>query len=359
MERRALLDALNTIKPAINERENIEEFAHVWFDKKHLMASNDIGFGIQVPFETDIEFGMRGKLLIGLLSNLTAKEISFVPVEDDPGTDDKEMPSSKKVKLIAGKTKATLSILPLESRIAEIPNVAKAKTFKASASLLGALGSVMLAKDKKPDASVDRQGVTLLQTKEYCHVFMTDNESIAWARVKPETVPLKEDERRIVPTDFVEELLKTSRGEPTELCMTNNLIFAKNEKMLLFSPLVGVVEPQDLLGTCESKLKPAVFLSIPSRLKLALARSAVILPDSSNHVVLQVSKNTLIIKSTSILGDLRDTMPLEGSKPMPEVTTKLVPSVVQRGIGQCEEIFIGAKYVIMRSKNFTYLVASL
>src|SRR5665213_2710561 len=99
LERKAFLDALETVKPGLAAKSQVDAFAHVWFDGKTVMAYNDTDLGVECPFVSELKGGLRGPLLLGMLGASRAKEVDLSPA------------AKEEMLLKAGGTKLTLPLM--------------------------------------------------------------------------------------------------------------------------------------------------------------------------------------------------------------------------------------------------------
>ena len=127
LERKAMLDAVETVRPGLASKSQIDEFAHVWFDGKTVMAYNDTDLGVEFPFPSELKGGLRGQLLLGMLSASRAKELELTPAGED------------ELLLKAGGTKLTLPLLPIKQSVWKFPTTEDDKPINLTKELLAAV----------------------------------------------------------------------------------------------------------------------------------------------------------------------------------------------------------------------------
>lgn len=355
INRQDLLEVLQLVKPALAAKDIIIEFTHVWFDGHTLTASNDSGLGIRVPWSSDIRGGLPGTMLIGLLSNSKAKEVEFIP-------DDKD---DDRVILKMGGARAKLTLLPLET-ITDIykkqdrgwladPDELKGKKFQLSQEFVGAIAQVMVSAEASKSKIAELTGITIIKTDEL-HVFATDDDTIAWGKVKDYGLPIKDNKRITIPIPFIEQLLKIATGDPVDIRLDKGFIYAKGGRLEIFSNLVTVEDPINFMKLCKETTENAKYVKIPARLKLALARAFSMLESSKESFVsIKVKNNILRIITKNNLGELKDSIPLEGD--MSDVETLLDPKLIKRGLPLCERMYISKRSTVLANKDFVYIIA--
>lgn len=342
MDRKVLLEALNRIKPALG-REAIEELNCVWFDGETITAISGQAFGIQAPIVTPFKGGIKGALLLGLANNLKVKELEL--------TADKENLVVK-----GGKTKATLALMPLEKMPANPPT--KGEPWIAPTEFFAALGKVMISATYKRSGVPEQAGITILRIENGIYVVSTDAETIASTLTQNQQMldGIKKEGRFTIPIPFVEELLDISKGTETEICIRKSSIWARNKKALLFSPLLGTDEPQNLVGVIKKVTKDCKYIPIPERLKMAVSRAEVMLESQKDTTVKVIAKDQVLrIVTTTQQGELKDNVALEES--VPEVEINVDPKLIKRGLGRYSKIAFTPKAVVMANKGSVYLIA--
>lgn len=340
INRDELLAALKIIKPAIATRDIVEEFTAVWFTGTHLVAGNDVGFGIRVPFVSEFKGGIRGTLLLGLATATRVKEFDL-----EPGTEESLI-------LKAGRARAVLAVFPIKKMLTAVPEENKINLVAAvPTEFLVGLDKVLISSGSETRAMPEQKGVTIV-LKDKLHLFATDGATIAEATCKP----MNEFSKKAVlfPTAFALALIANN---VKTLSVGKGNAWAKNDdKVLIFTNLLQNDEPKDLIKITEDSAQGGVFVPIPARLKLALARAAVLLDkQKQEHIRLKVEGAVLRITTSSALGDLKDTVALD--KEVPTADVMINPSYIQRALATTSRMYIGKKAMVLAGDNFNYFMA--
>src|SRR6266446_7416930 len=114
INRQIFLGALKLASVALSNNKNqVEELNHFWFDGNHLSAFDDV-LGVRVSFETEFKGGVKGDVLLGILENSRAKDVT---IEQD---DDKNLlikvnnHKSKDESIKVGAARVKLALRPIE-----------------------------------------------------------------------------------------------------------------------------------------------------------------------------------------------------------------------------------------------------
>lgn len=358
INRQDLLEVLQLVKPALAAKSIISEFTHVWFDGHHLTATNDNGFGIRLPWSSDLIGGLPGTLLMGLLSNSKAKEVEFVP--DDKNDDGVILKMGKaRVKMTLMPLKAINGIYKKQDREWLIDSdKLKGKTFRTTNEFVETLSQVMVSAEAPKSKIAELTGITIIRDGGL-HIFSTDDDTVAWAKFKEDNWPLKGGKRVVIPIPFVEQLLaEVANGGDAEIRLDKNFVYAKgNRNMEIFSNLVSVEEPTNLIKLGKSAIENAKYVKIPARLKLALARAFSMLESSKESFIrVSIKNNVLRVVTKNDLAELKDSIPLEGDTP--DVETMLDPKLIKRGLPLCERMYISKSTTVLANKDFAYIIAA-
>lgn len=360
IDREELLAALKQVEPAIAKKDLIEEYTMVWFDGKHLTASNDDGLGIRVPFKSQLVGGVPGSVLIGLLSHSKVKEVDLYRQEEGDKGDES-------ARLKTGKASAAFSVLPMDRMMAGLPNLKDAQTFPLSKAFVEAVAKVQPYIGNPNSTMPEQTGLTVILSGKNIQMLATDGDTIAWA-----TCPYKEawvitkkggakkaedGTRFTLPAPFVKQMLEAAEIGELEMSVTKDTVFVRNDNILVYAQLVTVEEPTDIMKEVRKITMKAKYVSIPGRMKLALARAFVMLnAQKEQYVTFKVENNVLKMSTSTNLGNLSDKMQLEGE--MEDVETRLDPKLIQRGLKNCDRVWFGKRSTVLAGDGFTYMIAS-
>lgn len=343
-DRALLLKAADIAKPALASKELIEELCHFFFDGQNLTAYNDATLGIQVPFVSELKGGIRGSVLLGILTHTRAKEI------------DLEIANGHEAHIKAGRMKLKLSLLDPKRAVHELPDLKKTKGYRTSKEFLKALKDVMVSIGNS-NAIPEQLGVTI-QLQGGLQFFATDSKTIAWATVKDnKDWPLKPGQRVTLPTPFIEQLLRLADEATFIFLTTDNVVAITGEKVKLFARLVDVPKPNDFIKIANDCMKGVNAFDIPSRLKLALERAGIMVNGQQDEAIaVKIQADQLFIQSNASFGELKDSIRLEEEPG--EVTFRVNPEMMKRALDLCTKVTMTENTTIMTGKNFVYLISN-
>jgi hypothetical protein len=348
LERKAFLDAIDGVRPALAAKSMVEALSHIWFDGKTALAYNDSTLGIEVPFKSELKGGLRGHLLLAMLGASRAKEVEITAGEGE------------ELLLKAGNTKLRLPLLPPKQAVWEFPETNPKEAIVLDKALLGAVNMVLVSTGDPEPSVPEKLGVTFEADVNYLDVFTTDSRTIAYATCpQPKGYSTK---RVTIPTPFWEETLKRCKAGGKLWLQKDCVIAQATDGTRIFSKLVHVERPIDFSSAVESNLPPDWTkrkVPMPSRMALAVERGCILLEGSPNEAVkFAVDKDRLYMDAKVPFGELHDSMALD--KPHEAVTVGLDPTLVKRGLGVCDSFMLTADCMVLSSgKNFIYLVSAL
>jgi DNA polymerase III sliding clamp (beta) subunit (PCNA family) len=347
LERKLLLDALNMVKPALATKDLIEELSHCWFDGEYVMAYNDAELGIQVELETPFKGGIRGSLLLGLLHNSRAKEITLE--EADEGT----------MLLKAARTRATLSVLDYERCPWKFPEIDPKKAYEiTNQDFIPALERVLIATGK--DTSVpETMGVTIKAGDGKIVLYATDSSNVI-ATESIDTKSTRWDGTRIVPKAFCEEFLSLCSDKGRIEFRKDSVVGQTPDNVQIYARLVHTRKPldfEDMIGKHSKFTKEAKF-ETPERLSLALDRMSVLFEGLINEkmkVTLGQGKMRLEAKVEG-RGELKDSVVIPDNVPELEFWTE--PAFIRRALDLTTHMVCSEDSVRMSGGRFVYLVSN-
>ena len=352
IEREELLTALQRLKPGLATKDIMIVNTHVWFRGNHITASNDEGLGITVPFKSELKGGLRGALLINLLSNSKAKEVDLEPGDTESS-----------IILKAARTNLKMSLLGVKEAL-PLPDWSKAKLVTLTPAFLDGLEKVMVSTDNPNAALAEQRGVTVITQAKELVLFSNNGKTISRAVVPiPDGWHGKLDDRFTVPTSFAKLILvmRKDKEPDIQLAVNKTHVFIDNRWQQVYSPLVTVLEQSNWIKISQGVTKGLTYTPIPARLKLALARSAVVLDgekkeDQFVDIKVENGKGTVLkIATSASLGNLNDTIPLDDD--LPPVDIRLDPDSIKAGLPLCEQMAINTQALTLTGGNFTYMVA--
>jgi len=348
LERKAMLDAVDTVRPGLAAKAQIDAFAHVWFDGKTAMAYNDADLGMEVPFVSELSGGLRGPLLLGMLNASKAKDIEITAAGDD------------ELLLKAGGTKLTLPLLAAKEVVWTFPDVAGVKPFTLTKEMLAAVAAVMVSTGDPEPSVPEKLGVTFEPGAEgHVNIYTTDSVTIAMATCPaPKGFKVK---RVTMPTSFWSEVLKRCKDGGKVWLMDDQVIAASDTGIRIFSKLVDVPRPQDFPAAFASALPKGwknKKQAIPPRLPLAFQRASILL-EGHESLALKVTQaeDRLRMEAKTDFGELKESIKLE--KPADELEVSVDPSLVSKGFAGSDDFLVSTEgFAFFGTHGFIYLVSA-
>lgn len=342
LNREALLRAVETVKPGLATRELIEELTCCWFDGKTATAYNDASLGIQVPFQGELVGGIRGSILLGVLTHSRAREVEV------------DSPADGEAILKCGRTKLRLSLLAPDRAVWEFPSLGKAKGHKLSKPVLEALKAVLIATAPN-SAAPEQTGVTLIHAKDQLHMFTINDRCVAHSTTK-DTWELKKNYKVTIPSTFVDQLLKLADAKSELYLLDDAVVLVTGDYVKLYARLVDVAKPTDFFSLTADLTKKAEFFPTPPRLKLALERASIMLNgQNSSAVSVKVEDDKLTLHAKAPYGELRDSIKLD--KKVPAASVRAEPELLKQGLPLTDKMAVTVASILMSGKNFNYFTA--
>ncbi len=347
MKRADLIAALKKIEPALSGKELVPILSCFCFTKTHVFAYDDV-VAMQVPFESGLELGLKGRLLLDTLSNSKSTEIEWT-VE---GTE---------VQVKAGRTKLKLASESKDLFVFKFPEDTEASASVAiDKAFAEDLSLALVSMGRDPSFSW-RNGVTVA-FDDYFSLYATDNKGVTKVVCNVKTPDALKDKATIFVPRFCELFSDISRRDPpTKLLIADDWVEAKFESGLrLFAKTLkdvdlarydGVINPT--MEAVEGKMIP-----VPSGLSRCLQRAEVVTRHNSKepwtHFSVLVDK--LNLKTESPSGDCVDAITIPTHS---EISVRADPSMVVRALDYSETMAIIDSCIVMKSPGFTHLVATI
>ena len=352
IERSKFLAALEPLKAALTARTVIAAQTQIWFDKKYAYAHGG-SFGIRVAIETPFDFGVPGKLLLGLLDQTSAAEISLE--SKDKTFMFKAGGSSVKLAILDKKLRPTFYPEPKDKPTAKI---------KVTKEFVHGLKRVFAIHPPDPPKRLEHGGVCLFPVTESQIVdigsfdmITTDSKSIA-------SMTIEQDyggKSIVLPRIFAEQVAAQC-DENVELeFYPDHFRVQATKDIALYSNVFDSGKIQDLPNIIDGLYynKTAAVFAIPDGFFEALERAVLIAGSGDEPIVrLTVLANSLLMTGEFRTGAFREEFDIDFYEKSPEqsveVRAKPLMSVVN-----VSELRIGPDAVVCCGKEdgFLYLLA--
>jgi DNA polymerase III sliding clamp (beta) subunit (PCNA family) len=345
IERKALLAALEPLKPAIAGRTVIKELTHVWFDGKFAYA-HDGGMGIRVALETPFKLGVPGSLLLALLGQAGADNLMLEAADDA-------------LAFKSGRSNVKLVTLPIEQRVWPYPAKPEGKpvaSLKVSEALVAGLRRVFVVRPSNPKR-MEHHAVCVFPFDKDLDLYTTDSKQLAVMPV--EAVLVGKVKNLAIPRPFAEQLASQCKGEGSELRMyEDHFVVQATEQVTLFSNVLDSSEMLDLPEFadkyCDEKAAPPI--PIPEGLRPALER-AVLMAGSEDPIVrIRTSGKVLQLSAEfANTGELEEEFEL--TKALPKCSVNMVAKLLLAA-KDVDRMMIMPSAINLRGKNgFMYIMA--
>ena len=299
------------------------------------MDYNDTDLGVEFPFPSELKGGLRGQLLLGMLSASRAKELELTPAGED------------ELLLKAGGTKLTLPLLPIKQSVWKFPTTEDDKPINLTKELLAAVSAVMVSTGDPEPSVPEKLGVTFEVANDLVNVYATDSLTIAMAHF-PQPKGYKVA-RVTIPTPFWNEVLKRCKAGGKLWVMDDSVIAQSIDNIRIFSKLVNVERPQDFVTAIEQSLPKGwkkKKQEIPTRLPLAFQRASILLEGhDAEAVAVKVTADLLKLSAKSSYGELKESIRLGAAAD--DVDVSLDPVLVSRGVGACTEMLVTSDCLVL------------
>lgn len=333
---------LAKLKPALSSGGIVQELSHFWFDKANAYAF-DGGFGVKLKLKTELDCGVPGAQLLGLLSTSALKEASL----ELNGV-------SLAVKL--GKSSSKLVTLEASRKVWPFP-VKMPKgvvTLELGEDFIEALRKSLFIK-ASPATRVEHHGVMLQSSKNGLELFSTDSATMARVTVEAKASP---GVKVLLPRDFAAEIVAQSPGGVT-LLLAKDCTIAEADGISFYSNMLDISTADDLSTVVEKNLgKHPKGVALPAGLGSALERAEILAGNKDAEVWASVEKDTLVLSGDYPFGALSEKLPLDDKHP--SVKLRLQAGLLRRALPYAESFSLTESSLILRGEpGFTYVIAGL
>lgn len=342
VNREELVTTLSRLKPALRGGSSMPSFANVWFDGKTVTAY-DGGLGLRVKFTSDLECGVPGAALLGLLSTSVLETVSLEV-------------ASKGVCVKLGRSTSKLTSSELDSQIWPFPEKLPKKgvvTVKLGEDFIEALRKVLFIKASTP-TRVEHHGVTVEGEEDKLFLYTTDSVTLASTFVEVEGSPSK----FLLPRGFAEQIVSQASGG-VELSVLPSCIIAKGEDVTFYSNLIDTSGADDLGQVVASQQeKHSRRIPLPPGFEGALARAEVLSGREDAVVVLEAAGDVLTVSGNYVLGELEERLDL--NQKHPTVKFRGNAKQIRRALVNAESFSLTTGSLILQGEpNFLYITSAV
>lgn len=344
MQRAELIETLKQVAPALASKDFVPVLACFCFDGKLVTAFDDL-VALQAPCTLPIKAGIRGRLMLDLLTASRAKEL----VLDDA--------SEQEIVLKAGRSRIKLPRIDPEHFIFEMPEP-EGVAVPLSDKVIDALKRVAISMGTDPSHPW-RMGVTLLVTAEGISFYSSDNVTVSRARVEQAGLVKKKDTFKcVLAPRFVELLLSQAAKREGTLNLTSGWSMACFKSGLkLFCKTVNDLELEryehlfEAVSQMEERLVP-----IPKGTDLALQRALALLDGATDKLTeLTVRDGVMSLFSKSQHGEVRDRLRFADH---PDAKTVIQPEMLHRAIPHSSHMAVDPELaVLLIDEDFDHIIS--
>lgn len=346
-DRKELLDTLGSLRPAIADQGLIPELSHIWFNGKSVRAFNG-GLGIRRKFKLDFPCGLPGKVLLDLLGTSSQD----TAVLDKTGNNE--------VTIQLGKSKGTkLGIMPSDGAVWPFPTKFPKgdKAIELSASFVEALDKLKFVKLPKA-ALVVHNGILVVPNEgaKGCHLYATDSNTIA--RVEIKDVTLAEGRSQfLIDWRLADQIVKLFKSGVKLLVERDCIVVGGQRGILVGSNRLELPDTPDVPTFFSNAYVGKGQTDVPKGFATALERAAIVAGNDEPLVILDASKETLVVKGTYGLGFVNESLKL--GKEVPAVKRAFLGPMITRGLGLVSKFVVSpTSLACSGEKGFSYVVAT-
>lgn len=342
MNRQELVDTLELLKPALSDTPLVGVFQCFQFTGEKVIAYND-EIGIVAPCQTDHPFAVNGEILLGLLKNSLAEDVTLSPgVKSD----------ENELAITAGRSSFKLPYFAEADFLFEEPEDKWDTTITITDAIKQGL-TACLATVSSDTARPALMGVCIHNADEIVILYSCDGNAITSivTEVKSQKLP-----DITVPTSFVRALLnvmETTEAETGKLMINQEWAKAVTKNALgasytVYGRLIVQDNPVDHTELIIETIKgdPA-FHKIPGEFELALSRARVLADLESAKTVLTVMGNRLKLLTETHMGIVRDSLAYKCPE---DVEASVSAELLHRIIAECDEMAVMDNCTVFRNQ---------
>lgn len=344
MERKLLLEAAESVAPALSATDIMPIMQCLWFSGDSVMAYNDV-IALRAPLRTDFSGAVSGKTLLALLRASRAKDVETIAAGDA-------------LKIKAAGARMTLPVQPVDHFVFEFPKLETVPPLPIdNTAFLQALAACMQSIGDDT-GHPDTLGVTLIAGKDSITLYSTNNRTMTRA-VLPVNKGAKLHKlaaRSVLPALFCAQLLKLARkGINLQIDDIEAHLTAPDASM--YGKLVQVDKPLDFDGIFGHHV-PGDYRKrlreIPKRLALALERATIVAGEDSKTLLSVKEGKLRLVTTTDGKGEIRDVLAFPDHE---DAEFSVKPKVLRAAIDGQEKMLITKQCAVLEHGSILHLVA--
>lgn len=350
MKRLTLLDQIETVAPALSNKEAIPILSHLWFTGKHVMAFND-GIAISAKLETEWKAAVPS-VLIKLLRASGASDL------------DVTIQKNGEFLCKAAAAKIKLATMPAADFLFTMPALGKTEAPTISGDNMGPfLHAVEFAvKCVATEATVPEQlGVSLISAgKNTISVYATNEKSLFYSKVKINGAMPK---RVILSEEFCKQMLVLcSKGDAPALYIREDCAIFVAGVVTLFGKLIHSENPLDFDGVLQRHFpdlgQDPKLSDIPSKMKMIVDRACIIMNGSGDTQVM-VKDGTIRFQSFDGQADRGVSDVMKIGAVQKDITIKFNPHVAKIALDAgLDRIRLTKNCVVFTKDDLIFLVTA-
>lgn len=360
MQRKELLNKLESVSPALSDNDLIPVLTHFWFTGDKLLAYND-QIAMSTDFVAPFKGAVPGQVFLSLLKASTALDIETEVADAilSMNLRSKSDPSAS--------SKLKLSLLP-EEEFQDFFTMREkgeeAFPIKSREKFLAAIELCM--RSIGTDTSVpDKLGLTLIPQGKELMIYATDGATLSHAVVALNASV--KSQRVILPANFCKQLLRLGKAVKDsdfhfEVHDDHALLVVPG--VSLFGRVIETDHPLDYVKVIEKNYPVGMedqLISIPPRMRLILERQIVITDSASDQGATTISitgdkkGSRMKFSSKTPRGEAYDTITAD---PHPEVACRVYPRLLKAGWGDFDKMTVTKNCVVMARGSMLYMVSA-
>lgn len=352
IERKALLNKLTIVAPALAKTDFTPLLTEFWFTGSRLMAFNE-QLAISAPLKTEFKGSVRGDVLMSMLKLSRAQSVELSTQDDN-------------LHIKAASTKIKLGLRPREQslNIFQMPKIdANRPTIKINTQVVEAF-KLALRSVSSDSTMPDKIGVTILPISDGAYVFSTDDITLTRVRINAsDKNKMLLKKRTIITTAFCNQIISLFTDHPADAQMqfSDDYVFANFGAIEVFGHLIESENPLDFEKVFDhhysAKLEKQ-FVPIPTKLNGIAERATMISESKTGRTKTKISvkDGKATFYSLSPIGEVRDVMTLDAAHP--DVATLVEARFIKSALDQFESFLMMPDALLFQRRGAIHLISA-